>query len=62
MNQSQCGTSIGNNRVTELVLATGAVIFVECLEILVLAVQALPEEAQPSELKVSRTKTEVHAF
>ena len=48
--QSHCGTSVGNTEITDLVFADDAVIFVELLEVLVMA---LHMKAKPLGLKVS---------
>ncbi|KAG0717243.1 Spindle pole body protein pcp1 [Chionoecetes opilio] len=44
---SDCGTTLGNTKITDLVFADDAVIFVESLEVLVMALEALHEEAKP---------------
>ncbi|KAG0714937.1 hypothetical protein GWK47_013121 [Chionoecetes opilio] len=60
VDQSDCGaTSLGNTKITDLVFADDAVIFAESLEILVMALEALHEEAKPLGLKVSWLKTNV---
>ena len=59
---SSCGTSIGNITVTDLVFADDAVIFAETLEVLVLALETLSEEAKPLGLKVSWAKTKIQDF
>ncbi|KAG0723298.1 hypothetical protein GWK47_005549 [Chionoecetes opilio] len=44
---SDCGASLGNTKITDLVFADDAVIFDESLEVLVMALEALHEEAKP---------------
>ncbi|KAG0729261.1 Retrovirus-related Pol polyprotein from type-2 retrotransposable element R2DM [Chionoecetes opilio] len=41
VDQSDCGASVGNTRITDLVFADDAVIFAESLEVLVMALEAL---------------------
>ena len=62
VDQSHCGASIGNTRVTDLVFADDAVILAESLEVLVMALEALHEEAKPLGLKVSWAKTKAQVF
>ena len=62
VDQSHCGASVGNTKVTDLVFADDAVLLAESLEVLVMALEALHEEAKPLGLKVSWTKTKVQAF
>ena len=62
MDQSQCGASVGNTKTTDLVFADDAVIFAESLEILVMALEALHEEAKPLGFQVSWPKTKVQVF
>ena len=62
VDQSHCGASVGNTKITDLVFADDAVIFAETLEILKLALGALHEEAKPLGLKVSWPKTKVRVF
>ncbi|KAG0711504.1 hypothetical protein GWK47_020476 [Chionoecetes opilio] len=57
VNQIDCGASLGNTKITDLVFADDAVIFAESLEVLVMALEALHEEAKPLGLEVSRLKT-----
>ncbi|KAG0707250.1 Reticulon-4 receptor [Chionoecetes opilio] len=57
--QSDCGASVGNTKITDLVFADDAVIFAESLEVLVMALEALHEEAKPLGLEVSWLKTKV---
>ena len=59
---SHCRAPVGNTKITDLVFADDAVIFVESLEILVMALVALHEEAQSLELQVSWPKTKVQVF
>ncbi|KAG0720368.1 hypothetical protein GWK47_048652 [Chionoecetes opilio] len=58
-NQSDCGASLGNTKITDLVFADDAVIFAESLEVLGMALEALHEEAKPLGLEVSWLKTKV---
>ncbi|KAG0707868.1 hypothetical protein GWK47_024109 [Chionoecetes opilio] len=53
VDQSDCGASVGNTKFTDLVFADDAVIFAEYLEVLVMALEALHEEAKPLGLEVS---------
>ncbi|KAG0730364.1 Protein JTB [Chionoecetes opilio] len=62
VDQSDCGASIGNTKITDLVFADDAVIFAESLEVLVMALEALHEEAKPLGLEVSWLKTKVQVF
>ncbi|KAG0726291.1 Ubiquitin carboxyl-terminal hydrolase 30 [Chionoecetes opilio] len=62
VDQSDCGASVGNTKITDLVFADDAVIFAESLEVLVMALEALHEEAKPLGLKVSWLKTKVQVF
>ncbi|KAG0712322.1 hypothetical protein GWK47_018747 [Chionoecetes opilio] len=62
VDQSDCGASFGNAKITDLVFADDAVIFTESLEVLVMALGALHEEAKPLGLGVSRLKTKVQVF
>ncbi|KAG0714353.1 Ubiquitin carboxyl-terminal hydrolase 46 [Chionoecetes opilio] len=59
VDQSDCGASIGNTKITDLVFADDAVIFAESLEVLAMALEALHEEAKPLGLEVSWLKTKV---
>ncbi|KAG0716011.1 Nucleolar complex protein 2 [Chionoecetes opilio] len=47
VDQSDCGASLGNTKITDLVFADVAVIFAELLEVLVMALEELHEEAKP---------------
>ncbi|KAG0711040.1 hypothetical protein GWK47_021529 [Chionoecetes opilio] len=62
VDQSDCGASIGNTKITDLVFADDAVIFAESLEVLVMALEALHEEAKPLGLEVSWLLTKVQVF
>ncbi|KAG0719065.1 Retrovirus-related Pol polyprotein from type-1 retrotransposable element R2 [Chionoecetes opilio] len=62
VNQSDCGASVGNTKITDLVFADDAVIFAESLEVLGMALEALHEEAKPLGLEVSWLKTKVQVF
>ncbi|KAG0730593.1 Retrovirus-related Pol polyprotein from type-2 retrotransposable element R2DM [Chionoecetes opilio] len=62
VDQRDCGASIGNTKITDLVFADDAVIFAESLEVLVMALEALHEEAKPLGLEVSWLKTKVQVF
>lgn len=59
---SHFGASIGNARVTELAFADDTVIPAESLEVLMMALEALYEDANPVELQVSWAKREVQVF
>ncbi|KAG0714021.1 hypothetical protein GWK47_014949 [Chionoecetes opilio] len=59
VDQSDCGAFVGNTKITDLVFADDAVIFAESLEVLVMALEALQEEAKPLGLEVSWLKTKV---
>ena len=48
VDQSHCGASVSNKKITDLVFADDAVIFAQSLEVLVMALEALHEEAKPS--------------
>ncbi|KAG0719081.1 Phosphatidylinositol 5-phosphate 4-kinase type-2 alpha [Chionoecetes opilio] len=61
VDQSDCGASVGNTKITDLVFADDAVIFAESLEVLVMALEALHEEAKPLGLEVSWLKTKVQS-
>ncbi|KAG0723488.1 G-protein coupled receptor moody [Chionoecetes opilio] len=62
VDQSDCGASLGNTKITDLVFADDAVIFAESLEVLVMALEALHEEANPLGPEVNWLKTKVQAF
>ncbi|KAG0721439.1 Adenosine deaminase [Chionoecetes opilio] len=57
VDQSDCGASLGNTKITDLVFADDAVIFAESLQVLVMALEALHVEAKPLGLEVSWLKT-----
>ena len=57
--QSHCVASVGNTEIIDLVFADDAVVFVESLEVLVMALEALQEEAKPLEIQVSWSTTKV---
>ncbi|KAG0724525.1 hypothetical protein GWK47_040428 [Chionoecetes opilio] len=59
VDQSDCGAFVGNTKITDLVFADDAVIFAESLEVLVMALEALHDEAKPLGLEVSWLKTKV---
>ncbi|KAG0714672.1 hypothetical protein GWK47_013640 [Chionoecetes opilio] len=61
VDQSNCEASLGNTKITDLVFADDAVIFAESLEVLVMALEALHEEAKPLGLEVSWLKTKVQS-
>ena len=44
VDQSHCEASVSNTQITDLVFADDALIFVESLEVLVIALEALHEE------------------
>ncbi|KAG0703357.1 Vinexin [Chionoecetes opilio] len=56
------GASLGKIKITDLVFADDAVIFAEALEILMIALEALHEEAKPLGLEVSWLKIKVQVF
>ncbi|KAG0720918.1 hypothetical protein GWK47_047474 [Chionoecetes opilio] len=60
--QSDCGASVGNTKITDLVFADDAIICAESLEVLVMALEALHEEAKPLGLEVSWLKTKVQVL
>ena len=60
--RSLCGASVGNTKVSDLDFADDAVLLAESLDVLVMALEVLDEEAKPLGLKVSWTKTKVQAF
>ena len=62
VDQSLCGASVGNTKITDLVFADDAVILAESLDVLAMALEVLHEEAKPLGLRVSWTKTKVQAF
>ena len=62
MDQSHCGASVGTTKTTDFVFADDAVIFVESLVVLVMALEAQQKEVKLLELQVSWFKTKVQAF
>ncbi|KAG0726090.1 hypothetical protein GWK47_037303 [Chionoecetes opilio] len=62
VDQSDCGSSLGNTKITDLVFADDAVIFAESMEVLVMALEALHEEVKHLGLEVSWLKTKVQVF
>ena len=62
VDQSHCGASVGNTKITDLAFADDAVLFAESLDVLVMALNTLHEEAKPLGLKVSWIKTKVQEF
>ena len=59
---SGCGVSFGDVRVTDLDFADDAVTFAEMLELLVGALESLSSELEPLGLKVSWVKTKIQVF
>ena len=59
---SGCGVSFGDVRVTDLDFADDAVTFAETLELLVGALETLSFELEPLGLKVSWVKTKIQVF
>ena len=57
--QSHCGTSVGNTKITDL---DDAVIFAESLEVLAMALEALHEEVKALGHKASWAKTKLQVF
>ena len=62
VDQSHCGTSIGEFRVTDLDFADDVAIFAETLEVLIGALDAFHNTAGPLGLKISWIKTKIQAF
>ena len=62
VNESHCGASVGNTKITDLVFADDTVIFAESLEVLVMVLEALHEEAKPLGFQVSWPKSKVQVF
>ena len=62
VDQSHCGASVSNTKITDLVFAEDTVIFAESPEILVMAPEALREEVKPLGLQISWPKTKVQVF
>lgn len=61
-NRQSCGVSIGNSLVAGLVSADCSVFLAKSIEVLVLVLEALHEEAKPLEHQASWAKTKVHVF
>lgn len=59
---SHCRASVGGNKVTDIVFLDNAVLLVESLEVLVLALIVLQKGMEPLGLKVSRAKTKTQLF
>ena len=59
---SGCGVSFGEIRITDLDFADDAVIFAETLDVLIMALETLSEEAEPLGLRVSWIKTKIQDF
>ena len=59
---SGCGVSFGEVRITDLDFADDAVIFAETLDVLIMALETLSEEAEPLGLRVSWVKTKIQDF
>ena len=62
VDQRHCGASVSNTKITDLVFADDTVIFAKSLEVLMMALKALHEEAKPLGLKISWPKTKVQVF
>ena len=60
--ESDCGVSFGDVRVTDFDFADDAVTFAETLELLVDALETLSSELEPLGLKVSWIKTKIQVF
>ena len=62
VDQNHCRASVGNTKITDLVFVVDKLVFVESLGVLVMAFEALHEEAKPLGLQVSwpKTKVQVH--
>ena len=59
---SSCGASFGNVKISDLNFVDDAVIFAETLDILLGALEVLNEESEPLGLRVSWVKTKIQAF
>ena len=59
VDQNHCRASVGNTKITDLVFVVDKLVFVESLGVLVMAFEALHEEAKPLGLQVSWPKTKV---
>ena len=62
VDQSHCGASVSKSEITDLIVVDDAVIFVESLEVLIMALEALHGEAKSLGLTVFWTKTKVKVF
>ena len=62
VDQSHCGASVSNTKITDLVFVDDAVIFAESMEVLMMALEALHKEAKPLGLQVFWRKTKVQVF
>ncbi|KAG0725708.1 hypothetical protein GWK47_038100 [Chionoecetes opilio] len=62
VDQNDFGASLGNTRITDFILAADAVLLAESLEVLVMALDALHEEANPLGFEVFWLKTKVQVF
>ena len=62
VNQSHCGASVGNTKITDLIFADDAVIFAESLEDLVMALEALHDDSKSLGRQVSCPKTKFQVF
>lgn len=62
MDQSYCGASVANTRVSDLVFAEDVVFFRESLDVLLIALEVLHKEAKPLELQASWVQTKVQVF
>ena len=62
VDQSHCGASVGNNKISDLVSDDDAIILAVSIEVLVMAFEALHEETKPLGLYVSWPKTKVQVF
>ena len=56
------GAPVGNTKITDLVFADNAVVFTKSLEVLMMDLEALHEEAKPLGLQVSWSKTNIQVF
>ena len=53
VDQSHCGAFVSNTKITDLGVANDTVFFAESLKVLVMALEALHEEAKPLGLQLS---------
>ena len=60
--RSNCSTSFGNVKISDLDFTDDAVIFAETLEILLGALEVLNEESEPLGFPFSWVKTQIQAF